>query len=107
MTDMLDTFWAAINQQLEQLRTATNADDVLRTLATDQGPDRGFFAGSGGDETVSAALHHAGWELTWAESSIDYTMRAPDGSMITYIEGDILRGDHHTKTSTQTSHTDN
>ncbi|MFD0432190.1 hypothetical protein ACFQ60_48060 [Streptomyces zhihengii] len=47
MTDMLDTFWAAINQQLEQLRTATNADDVLRTLATDQGPDRGFFAGSG------------------------------------------------------------
>ncbi|MFD0432202.1 hypothetical protein ACFQ60_48130 [Streptomyces zhihengii] len=106
MTDMLDTFWAAINQQLEQLRTATNADDVLRTRHRPR-PGPRILRRLRGDETVSAALHHAGWELTWAESSIDYTMRAPDGSMITYIEGDILRGDHHTKTSTQTSHTDN
>ncbi|MFF7115443.1 hypothetical protein ACFY91_24470 [Streptomyces albogriseolus] len=95
MSDVLDTFWAAIAEQLQELRTAKNADDVLSTLASGHGLDRGFFAGSGGDDTVSDALYAAGWELVWAESSIYYTMRAPDGSMITYIEGDIYRGDRH------------
>jgi len=93
--DFLDMFWAVIDEQLQELRTAKNADDVLRILANDKGPDRGFFAGSGGDETVSDALHTAGWELVWSESSLCYTMRAPDGSVITYIEGDIHRGDRH------------
>ncbi|MFE1783852.1 hypothetical protein ACFW9F_15000 [Streptomyces sp. NPDC059506] len=102
MPDMLELFWAAIAEQLQELRTAKTADDVLRTLATDHGPDRGFFAGSGGDETVSHALHTAGWELVWAESSLYYTMRAPDGSMITYIEGDIHRGDRHGNNPVQT-----
>lgn len=102
MSDVLDTFWAAIAEQLQELRTAKNADDVLSTLANGHGPDRGFFAGSGGDETVSDALHTAGWELVWAESSIYYTMRAPDGSMITYIEGDIYRGDRHGNSPGQT-----
>ncbi|MFF7953666.1 hypothetical protein [Streptomyces griseorubiginosus] len=107
MSDVLDTFWAVIAEQLQELRTAKTADDVLRTLATGHGPDRGFFAGSGGDETVSDALHTASWELVWAESSIYYTMRAPDGSMITYIEGDILRGDRHGNSPDQTGHPTN
>ncbi|MEU9761859.1 hypothetical protein AB0D98_19360 [Streptomyces sp. NPDC047987] len=92
---MLDTFWAVIAEQLKELRAAKNADDVLRILASESGTAPGFFGGSGGDETVSAALHTAGWTTAWAESSIYYTMRAPDGSMITYIEGDIYRGDRH------------
>ncbi|MFI5867147.1 hypothetical protein [Streptomyces sp. NPDC051546] len=92
---MLDTFWAVIAEQLQELRTAKNADDVLRILASEGTTAPGFFGGSGGDETVSDALRTAGWEQVWAESSLYYTMRAPDGSMITYIEGDILRGDRH------------
>ncbi|MGW6202131.1 hypothetical protein ACWF9B_00530 [Streptomyces sp. NPDC055089] len=95
MSDILDLFWSMIGEQLQELRTAKSADDVLRILANDKGPNRGFFGGSGGDETVSEALRTAGWELVWAESSLYYTMRAPDGSMITYIEGDILRGDRN------------
>ncbi|MET7490171.1 hypothetical protein [Streptomyces sp. NPDC005538] len=93
--DFLDMFWAVIAEQLQELRSARNADDVLRTLAADSATAPGFFGGSGGDETVSAALHTAGWTTVWAESSLYYTMRAPDGSMITYIEGDIFRGDRH------------
>ncbi|MFI0813649.1 hypothetical protein [Streptomyces echinatus] len=104
MSDVLDAFWAAIAEQLQELRTAKNADDVLRILATGHGPDRGFFAGSGGDETVSDALHTAGWEQVWAESSIYYTMRAPDGSMITYIESDIQRGDRHGNNPAPSAH---
>ncbi|MER5889687.1 hypothetical protein ABT160_38170 [Streptomyces sp. NPDC001941] len=70
-------------------------------MANSEDPNWGFFAGSGGDETVAAALRTAGWEEIWAESSIYYTMRAPDGSMITYIEGDIRRGDRDGNTSGQ------
>ncbi|MFH8257897.1 hypothetical protein [Streptomyces roseolus] len=94
MPDTHGTFWAAIADQLQKLRTAKTADDVLRILPSD-GDAPGFFKGSGGDGTVSEALHAAGWEQVWAESSFYYTMRAPDGSMITYIEGDIFPGDHH------------
>ncbi|MGZ2355715.1 hypothetical protein LRE75_03245 [Streptomyces sp. 372A] len=103
MSDMLDLFWAVIAQQLQELRTANDADDVLRILANGNGPNRGFFAGSGGDETVSGALRAAGWESVGAESPLYYTMRAPDGSMITYIEGDIHRGDQHGNTSALTT----
>jgi hypothetical protein len=89
---MLDTFWELIAEQLHELRNARNADDVLRILASEGRVAPGFFGGSGGDETVSEALRTAGWTTVWAESAIYYTMRAPDGSMITYIEGDIYQG---------------
>ncbi|MFD7956060.1 hypothetical protein ACFV4X_21505 [Streptomyces ardesiacus] len=103
MPDMLDTFWAVIATQLQELRTAKTADDVLRILPSD-GDAPAFFTGSGGDETVSDALRTAGWELVWAESSVYYTMRAPDGSMITYIEGDIFPGDRHGNNPGQPAH---
>jgi hypothetical protein len=99
----MDPFWTAIREQLKELETAKSADDVLRILAHENNPDQtypranrpdeGFFAGSGGDGTVRDALFEAGWWAVWAKSSIYYVMKAPDGSVITYIEGDIYRGD--------------
>ncbi|MFD5079537.1 hypothetical protein [Streptomyces sp. NPDC058371] len=105
---MSDPFWTVIAEQHKELQSARTADDVIRILSHDRnpyGPDwdgavgDAFFAGSGGDKTVNAALRIAGWTTSWAESSICYTMRAPDGSMITYIEGDIYRGDRRTNNS--------
>lgn len=98
---MSDTFWTVIAEQHKELESARTADDVIRILAHDRnpyGPDRGnpgdaFFAGSGGDRTVAAALRTAGWKTIWAEAAYYYVKRAPDGSTITYIEGDIYRGD--------------
>jgi len=95
---MTSTFWAVIDQQIDQLHEARSAGDVLRILATEGNPygdpaissAPAFFAGSGGDKTVTAALTEAGWRVTWAEASYYYTMTAPDGSAITYIEGDIF-----------------
>jgi hypothetical protein len=52
----------------------------------------GFFAGSGGDESVLGALLSAGWAVAWAEASYHYAVTASDGSAITYVEGDIYRG---------------
>lgn len=99
----MDNFWKAVEKQLAELRTAQNADDVIRILSRERnpyGPDHGvagdgFFAGSGGDDSLWDALTDAGWVQVWAEAAHFYVMEAPDGSMITYIEGDVYRGDTH------------
>ena len=101
---MKDNFWAVIADQLKELESAKSADDVIRILGPDRnpyGPDwdgmdgvaEGFFAGSGGDGTVRDALIKAGWKMAGRAAWYHYAMRAPDGSMVTYIEGDIYRGD--------------
>lgn len=101
-------FWAVVKAQLGELETAQSADDVLRILSPERDPygpghntgGEGFFAGSGGDDTVQEALEEAGWTVVWqspkaGESHIYYVMQAPNGDKITYIEGDIERGDTH------------
>lgn len=103
----MSQFWDTVNTQLNELRSAATADDVatiLRHARNPYGPDHssagdGFFAGSGGDETVLEALRVAGWRVTWAESAIYYIAQAPDGSTITYIEGDIYRGERRLRRS--------
>ncbi|MFI8815710.1 MULTISPECIES: hypothetical protein [unclassified Streptomyces] len=97
---MPDPFWAAVKEQLKELRSAKCADDVTRILSKERNPyghepiaGDGFFAGSGGANTVREALLTAGWETVWIRTGYWYAMKAPDGSMITYIEGDIYRGD--------------
>lgn len=86
-------FWAGIEHQLTELRSARSAADVLRILAIENHTTPAFFAGSGGDGTVMEALESAGWSIIWAEAHYHYAMRAPDGTSITYIEGDIREGD--------------
>ena len=97
---MSDAFWTAIEAQLAELRTAGTADDVLRILSQERNPygqdsstADGFFAGSGGDGSVLAELENAGWRLTWFEAEYHWAAAAPNGDRITYIEGDIYRGD--------------
>lgn len=92
---MTDGFWAAIAEQLAELRTARSAEDVLPTLPPDYGDGGvdGYFGGSGGDDSVYAALTDAGWSIAWFKASYYYALTAPDGqSGITYVEGDIYRG---------------
>ncbi|MEV5677444.1 hypothetical protein [Streptomyces sp. NPDC052179] len=81
-----------IDAQLKELRSAKSADDVIRILGG-SGSGDAHFAGSGGDGTVRASLFAAGWDLRWEEAHYFWVMKAPDGSMITYVEGDIYRGD--------------
>lgn len=103
---MTNTFWTTIKAQLDELTTARTADDVIRILSPERNPygpnwdgmaggAEGFFAGSGGGGRVSEALEKAGWRWIGG-NAIYYVMRAPDGSEITYIEGDIYRGDKRT-----------
>ena len=91
----MDMFWQAIDAQLGELRTAATADDVVTVLNRYGLPSSGdaFFAGGGGDETVCDALDHAGWSWVWCDADYFWCMKAPDGSKITYVEGDVYRGD--------------
>jgi hypothetical protein len=96
----LTGFWAAIDRQLTELTRAGTAADVLNILATEGNPygdphissAPAFFAGGGGDGAVMGSLLAAGWRVTWSEASYYWTMTAPDGSQITYCEGDVWSG---------------
>lgn len=104
---MSNPFWAAVRRQLDQARTATTAEQVLTIFALENSPYRladpnwngmdggaqGFFAGSGGEDTLDEALDDAGWTWLWSQAPYWWAMTAPDGSVITYCEGDIYRGD--------------
>lgn len=92
-------FWAVIEQQCAELREAKTADDVMRILSLDRnplGPDTAaglaFFAGGGGDDSVESCLSAAGWHHVWREAEYYWVMEAPNGDKITYIEGDVYRG---------------
>lgn len=100
---MADMFWIKVAAQLKELEAARNAGDVARILSHDRnpyGPDWdgaaggtvGFFAGSGGEGTVRESLRASGWSSVWSAAGYHYCMKAPDGSMITYVEGDIYAG---------------
>lgn len=87
----MDSFWAAIEAQLEELKSAGTADDVIRILSPGGVAD-GFFAGGGGDGSVESSLSVAGWEHLWRRAEYYWAMRAPNGDVITYVEGDVYRG---------------
>jgi hypothetical protein len=96
---MSNAFWDMIDKQLTDLRTARTADDVIRILGGVEQASSGdaFFAGSGGDGTVYESLIDAGWRVVWAEASYYWVAEAPNGDKVTYVEGDIYRGDTATR----------
>lgn len=94
MTD----FWQAVDAQIAELGTAKDADDVVNILNAYGSPSSGdaFFGGSGGDATVWGALYQAGWSVVWMDADYFWCMRSTTGSKVTYVEGDIYKGDSRT-----------
>ena len=90
----LDPFWAAIDHQIERLTHATTVDQVLEICPQIPGTSSGdgFFAGGGGDASVLDALHDAGWETVQIRAWYYWCMRAPTGELLSYVEGDLYRG---------------
>lgn len=95
----MKSFWEAIEAQCVELRTAKTADEVVAILNRFGPPSVGdaFFAGGGGDTQLIDCLSEAGWVTTWIEADYYWVMRAPDGSLLSYIEGDVQLGDTITK----------
>jgi hypothetical protein len=100
-------FWGEIAQQYDALQHVRTVDEVFGILndgerfplvhAYSQGSANGstiaFFAGSGGDDSLAAALRAAGWRAVWAVAPYWWAKVPPDGGEgLTYIEGDVYRG---------------
>jgi hypothetical protein len=68
--------------------------EMILTYGVDYLPNTAFFAGSGGDRWLSNALIVAGWHVTYLGATYYYVAEHPTtGEQLTYIEGDVLRGD--------------
>lgn len=98
------SFWDEIRAQLERVGSeGSTAAAVIGILNSPEYPEvraesaaaytpsatRGFFAGSGGDDTLRDALRTAGWRVTWSEASYYYRATAPNGDVLEYCEGDV------------------
>lgn len=91
MAGIWDHFWKHIDTQLEELRTARSAADVVRICPATPGMSSGdgFFAGGGGDVLPDEPLREAGWTYVWEEAPFYWAMYSPAGDFIEYVEGDI------------------
>lgn len=78
---LLDSAYGAIVQE--------NNRNGVRSFDTNSA----FFAGSGGDATLAAALQSAGWELLRHEAPYYYVRQnTRTGEVLTYTEGDVVAG---------------
>jgi hypothetical protein len=86
-----DDFWRGIDIQIEKLRFARSAAEVVRICPASPGMSSGdgFFAGGGGDVLPDEPLRDAGWVMVWEEAPYFWAMRSPAGDFIEYVEGDL------------------
>lgn len=91
--DLLDTFDDVRAVLLDPVYDAVVADVNLNDVRHFDA-DTAFFAGSGGDATLQSALRCAGWGAWRFRAPYYWAMTHPGtGEDLTYIEGDVLRGD--------------
>lgn len=99
-------FWGEVNRQLDQIITdkpttfdavkaILDSSPLLNDYAGVRTADQTFFAGGGGDESLRDALEAADWRVTWSQQWYYYVIIGPGPGFeaITYIEGDVMRGD--------------
>lgn len=88
----MKAYWEAIDAQLRQLKTAPSADAVITLCphVPDLSSGNGWWGGDGDD--MLGALYDAGWRSVDVRASYHWCLKAPDESMLTYVEGDLYRG---------------
>lgn len=110
-------FWKQIDHQLQRIGIErADTFDKVREILLDPiyadvqkdvhlngarafDKDSAFFAGSGGDATLRSSLVAAGWETVVAKASYYYVVQNHETKeVLTYIEGDVVRGDQIAKT---------
>lgn len=91
----IDSFWTNVDKCLDEIEKARTSDAVIATLNEYFSVSAGdaFFGGSGGDRTLWDSLEKAGWSIVWAEAVYFYMAKNQSGEILTYIEGDVYRGD--------------
>lgn len=85
MPDWIDM----LNALTEQMKLAVSVDDVL-ALCPHQSAGDGFWPGDGDD--LLGVLYDADWTTVDYRAPYHWCIKAPDGSLLTYVEGDLYRG---------------
>ncbi|MGP5099081.1 hypothetical protein ACTXJ1_13770 [Brachybacterium alimentarium] len=89
-THFLDSFWEAIDHQLDMIEAAKPTTSAEVLLLLDGSAKAGFFGGSGGDRQLLDSLSIAGWEVTDFHAIYYWTAQHPSsGDSLEYIEGDV------------------
>ena len=94
----MSTYWDGIEAGLvrigsEKPDTFDGVKAILDTLPGGEVSSGDAFFG-GGDLSLSDALYDEGWRYVWSEASCHWCMRSPVGELLTYVEGDVYRGDN-------------
>ena len=98
MTYPLDDFWANVDAALTRCAEATTVEDVITILNERFNPSSGaaFFGGSGGDTQLLDKLYWDRADNTWRVVRYDapyyWCLADTNGDLLTYIEGDVYRG---------------
>lgn len=93
----VNAYFEGIDRTLKRIadEKPDTADGVIAILNTFEPKSSGdaFIDGTGSDLTLEEVLMKAGWRTVWAEADYYYVSRSKTGEMLTYVEGDVYRGD--------------
>lgn len=89
--DRIDSANAAIN-------AATTVDEIIAICDKHfpaeiaAGADGDSFYPGGADEDLFSSLNLDTWTFPWIRSEFFFSIQDPQGNIMTYIEGDLYRG---------------
>jgi hypothetical protein len=93
---MMKAYWDAYDRTLTRIREEKpqTMDSLKVILDAFEPPSSAaaFFPG-GADDTLADALHTAGWSVDYKEGDYVWVARSTTRELITYVEGDLYRGD--------------
>lgn len=86
-------FWENCDAALDKCEQAKTVQEVVDVLNQhfDKSAGDAFFGGSGGDRQLLDAIgkNPNGWRVFWAEAEYHWKARDTEGSILTYVEGDV------------------
>jgi hypothetical protein len=98
MSTHLDQFWANVDAALDRCASASTVQDVITILNEHFQCEGGaaFFGGSGGDTQLLDKLYwerrNRTWQIVRYDAPYYWCLADPNGDLLTYIEGDVYRG---------------
>lgn len=96
MSRMLDAYWNNYERCFDKIRDhGHTVEDVIRILNEHWDISSGdAFTPSGGDRTLAGVLawERDDWYFVWAEDDYYCCLADSQGNRLTYVEGDVYRG---------------
>lgn len=91
----LNDFWRNVDECVAAVRTAPTVEAVIDVLNAHFSPSAGdaFYGGSGGTDLYAVIADAPGWSIVWSEADYFFVARDAQGGLLTYVEGDVYRGD--------------